>query len=58
MANEAFFTRRNLLYITRFFRTLGYKENNARVVELADTPDLGSGAFQREGSSPFPGNGF
>lgn len=28
----------------------------ARVVELADTPDLGSGALRREGSSPFPGN--
>jgi hypothetical protein len=27
----------------------------ARVVELADTPDLGSGALPREGSSPFPG---
>jgi hypothetical protein len=27
----------------------------ARVVELADTPDLGSGALSREGSSPFPG---
>ncbi len=24
-------------------------------MELADTPDLGSGALQREGSSPFPG---
>ena len=27
---------------------------NARVVKLADTPDLGSGAVRREGSSPSP----
>ena len=26
----------------------------ARVVKLADTPDLGSGAARREGSSPSP----
>ena len=26
----------------------------ARVVKLADTPDLGSGAVRREGSSPSP----
>ena len=42
------------MYITRFFSTL--EDYNARVVELADTPDLGSGALLREGSSPFPGN--
>mgnify|MGYP001005830958 CR=1 FL=1 len=27
---------------------------SARVVKLADTPDLGSGAVRREGSSPSP----
>ena len=27
----------------------------ARVVELADTPDLGSGVARRAGSSPVPG---
>lgn len=27
----------------------------ARVVELADTPDLGSGVERRAGSSPVPG---
>ena len=26
---------------------------NARVAELVDAPDLGSGAFGREGSTPF-----
>lgn len=26
---------------------------NAGVVELVDTPDLGSGGFRRGGSSPF-----
>ena len=35
-----------------------YSQNNegetyAGVAELADAPDLGSGAFGREGSSPF-----
>jgi hypothetical protein len=27
--------------------------NNAGVAELADAPDLGSGAFGRGGSTPF-----
>ena len=30
----------------------------ARVVKLADTPDLGSGAVRREGSSPSPSTTF
>ncbi len=32
-------------------------DHKAQVVELADTPDLGSGAERREGSSPFLGSG-
>src|SRR5438128_1906908 len=32
--------------------------NDARVAELADAPDLGSGAERRAGSSPVPGNYF
>ena len=31
-----------------------FGEEDARVVELADTPDLGSGAVRCEGSSPSP----
>ncbi len=31
---------------------------NAGVVELADTPDLGSGGFGRGGSSPFARTNF
>ena len=31
----------------------GRVERRARVAELVDAPDLGSGAFGREGSSPF-----
>ena len=31
----------------------GRVSRTARVAELADAPDLGSGAFGREGSSPF-----
>ena len=30
-----------------------YSPHTARVVKLADTPDLGSGALWRKGSSPF-----
>ena len=33
----------------------GPLRDQARMVELADTPDLGSGAERCKGSSPFPG---
>lgn len=41
--------------IDRFF---GSWLSSARVVKLADTPDLGSGALWRKGSSPFSRNGM
>ena len=34
-------------------RVFGTSKPFADVVKLADTPDLGSGAAMREGSSPF-----
>ena len=43
----------NNLQIWFFFVNLHRFLKNALVAELADAPDLGSGALRREGSSPF-----
>ena len=41
------------LYACRQHKIFASFSLDARVAELVDAPDLGSGAFGREGSTPF-----
>jgi hypothetical protein len=53
MAHQDFFTTVKIIILNFLIRENYYYLNNAGVAELADAPDLGSGAARRGGSTPF-----